>query len=204
MADFLNIGLTGLMAAQAKLNVVSNNISNADTPGYSRQTVIQTTQPSQYMGYGYQGLGARVTGVDRAYNQFLQRQLLQSQSQASYYQTYSDQIAPIDNLVADPDAGLSTAMQQFFDAVQEVADSPSDLAARQSMLSQSNVLVNRFQLLAGQLNEIDAGVEQSLSLTAKDITQYGQQIARLNQEIVRASGAGNGAAPNDLLDQRDQ
>jgi len=204
MADFLNIGLTGLMAAQAKLNVVSNNISNADTPGYSRQTVIQTTQPSQYMGYGYQGLGARVTGVDRAYDQFLQRQLLQSQSQASYYQTYNDQIAPIDNLVADPDAGLSTAMQQFFDAVQEVADSPSDLAARQSMLSQSNVLVNRFQLLAGQLNEIDAGVEQSLSLTAKDITQYGQQIARLNQEIVRATGAGNGAAPNDLLDQRDQ
>lgn len=204
MADFLNIGLTGLMAAQAKLNVVSNNISNADTPGYSRQTVIQTTQPSQYMGYGYQGLGARVTGVDRAYDQFLQRQLLQSQSQASYYQTYSDQIAPIDNLVADPDAGLSTAMQQFFDAVQEVADNPSDLAARQSMLSQSSVLVNRFQLLSGQLNEIDAGVEQSLSLTAKDITQYGQQIAQLNQQIVRATGAGNGAAPNDLLDQRDQ
>jgi len=204
MADFLNIGLTGLMAAQAKLNIATNNISNADTPGYSRQTAIQTTQPSQYVGYGYQGLGARVTGIDRAYDQFLQRQLLQSQSQASYYQTYSDQIAPIDNLVADPDAGLSTAMQQFFDAVQEVADNPSDLAARQSMLSQSSVLVNRFQLLSGQLNEIDAGVEQSLSLTAKDITQYGQQIAQLNQQIVRATGAGNGAAPNDLLDQRDQ
>ncbi|MDK2797617.1 MAG: flagellar hook-associated protein 1 [Tepidiphilus sp.] len=204
MADFLNIGLTGLMASQAKLNVTSNNIANADTPGYSRQTAIQTTQPSQYMGYGYQGMGTQVTGIDRAYDQFLQRQLLQSQSQASYYQTYSDQIAPIDNLVADPDAGLSTAMQQFFNAVQEVADNPSDLAARQTMLSQSEVLVNRFQLLSGQLDEIDASVEQNIALAAQEITQYGQQIAQLNQQIVQATGAGNGAAPNDLLDQRDQ
>ena len=204
MADFLNIGLTGLMASQAKLNVASHNIANADTPGYSRQSAVQTTQPSQYMGYGYVGQGARVVDVERAYDQFLHKQLLQSQSQASYYQNYSDLVAPIDNLIADPDAGLSSAMSQFFDAVQEVANNPSNIAARQTMLSQSEVLVNRFQLLSGQLDEIDASVEQNIALAAQDITQYGQQIARLNQEISRALGVGNGASPNDLLDQRDQ
>ena len=96
MADFLNIGLTGLMASQAKLNVASHNIANADTPGYSRQSAVQTTQPSQYMGYGYVGQGARVVDVERAYDQFLHKQLLQSQSQASYYQNYSDLVAPIE------------------------------------------------------------------------------------------------------------
>ncbi|MBI5780552.1 MAG: flagellar hook-associated protein FlgK [Rhodocyclales bacterium] len=204
MADFLNTGLTGLMASQAKLNVASHNIANADTPGYSRQIAVQTTQPSQYMGYGYVGQGTRVVDVERAYDQFLHKQLLQSQSQASYHQTYSDLVAPIDNLIADPDAGLSSAMSQFFDAVQEVANNPSNIAARQTMLSQSSMLVNRFQMLSGQLDQIDASVEQNIALAAQDITQYGQQIARFNQEISRALGVGNGASPNDLLDQRDQ
>ncbi|WP_142804395.1 flagellar hook-associated protein FlgK [Tepidiphilus sp. J10] len=204
MADFLNIGLTGLMAAQAKLTVASHNIANADTPGYSRQSAVQTTQPSQYMGYGYVGQGARVVDVQRSYDQFLQRQLLQSQSQASYYQSYRDLIAPIDDLIADPDLGISSAMAQFFDSVNEVANNPSSIPARQTMLSQSEALVNRFHLLSGRINEIDAALQQNVSLATQQITQYGQQIARLNQEITRALGVGNGAAPNDLLDQRDQ
>ncbi|WP_142810806.1 flagellar hook-associated protein FlgK [Tepidiphilus olei] len=204
MADFLNIGLTGLMAAQAKLTVASHNIANADTPGYSRQSAVQTTQPSQYMGYGYVGQGARVVDVQRSYDQFLQRQLLQSQSQASYYQIYRDLIAPIDDLIADPDLGISSAMAQFFDSVNEVANNPSSIPARQTMLSQSEALVNRFHLLSGRINEIDAALQQNVSLATQQITQYGQEIARLNQEITRALGVGNGAAPNDLLDQRDQ
>ena len=204
MADFLNIGLTGLMAAQAKLTVASHNIANADMPGYSRQSAVQTTQPSQYMGYGYVGQGARVVDVQRSYDQFLQRQLLQSQSQASYYQSYRDLIAPIDDLIADPDLGISSAMAQFFDSVNEVANNPSSIPARQTMLSQSEALVNRFHLLSGRINEIDAALQQNVSLATQQITQYGQQIARLNQEITRALGVGNGAAPNDLLDQRDQ
>jgi len=204
MADFLNIGLTGLMAAQAKLNVASHNIANADTPGYSRQSAVQTTQPSQYMGYGYVGQGARVVDVQRSYDQFLHRQLLQSQSQASYYQSYRDLIAPIDDLIADPDLGISSAMAQFFDSVNEVANNPSSIPARQTMLSQSEALVNRFHLLSGRIEEIDAALQQNVSLATQQITQYGQQIARLNQEITRALGVGNGAAPNDLLDQRDQ
>ncbi|MFC4487294.1 flagellar hook-associated protein FlgK [Tepidiphilus baoligensis] len=204
MADFLNIGLTGLMAAQAKLTVASHNIANADTPGYSRQSTVQTTQPSQYMGYGYVGQGARVVDVQRSYDQFLHRQLLQSQSQASYYQSYRDLIAPIDDLIADPDLGVSSAMAQFFDSVNEVANNPSSIPARQTMLSQSEALVNRFHLLSDRIEEIDAALQQNVSLATQQITQYGQQIARLNQEITRALGVGNGAAPNDLLDQRDQ
>jgi flagellar hook-associated protein 1 FlgK len=204
MADFLNIGLTGLMAAQAKLTVASHNIANADTPGYSRQSTVQTTQPSQYMGYGYVGQGARVVDVQRSYDQFLHRQLLQSQSQASYYQSYRNLIAPIDDLIADPDLGVSSAMAQFFDSVNEVANNPSSIPARQTMLSQSEALVNRFHLLSDRIEEIDAALQQNVSLATQQITQYGQQIARLNQEITRALGVGNGAAPNDLLDQRDQ
>ncbi len=204
MAGMLNIGLTGLMASQYQLNTTSHNIVNAGVAGYTRQSVSQATQPALFGGAGYLGQGAKLTGVGRQYDEFLQRQLLGANTQASYYSTYNELISPLDNILADPDAGLSPALQQFFDATQEVADNPSNLAARQSLLSQGQVLVNRFQMLDGRMDEIRRDVEQRIDGVAKTITDLAKGIAGLNQQIVGASVRGAESPPNDLLDQRDQ
>src|SRR2546423_1720548 len=145
MASIFDIGLTGLNAAQAGLTTTSHNISNASTDGFHRQNAIQSTQNPQKTGSGFFGSGVRVDTVLRAYSQFLDNSVLQAQTQDSYLQAYQSQINQIDNLLADPNSGLSPALQSFFSAVQDVASNPSSVPSRQSLLSQAQALQSRLQ-----------------------------------------------------------
>jgi flagellar hook-associated protein 1 FlgK len=200
----LQIGLTGLMAARYRLDTASHNIANAHTDGYSRQRVTQSTQFPEYAGFGYIGRGTLLVGVERLYDQFLQGNLLSATTRQAQGEQLKELVAPLDNLVADPDAGLSPALQQFFTAVQEVADNPENVAARQSLLAQGQVLTARFRLFDNRMDEIRQDVEQRLDHVAKQVNVLAKGIAELNQQILRASTRSDEAPPNDLLDQRDQ
>lgn len=200
----LQIGLTGLMAARYRLDTASHNIANAHTDGYSRQRVTQSTQFPEYAGFGYIGRGTLLVGVERLYDQFLQGNLLSATTRQAQGEQLKELVAPLNNLVADPDAGLSPALQQFFTAVQEVADNPENVAARQSLLAQGQVLTARFRLFDNRMDEIRQDVEQRLDHVAKQVNVLAKGIAELNQQILRASTRSDEAPPNDLLDQRDQ
>jgi flagellar hook-associated protein 1 FlgK len=202
--SIFNIGVSGLAAAQAGLLTTGHNISNASTPGYNRQQTVQSTNTPQFTGAGYFGQGANVVTVKRIYNQFLAGQTLSAQTRLAELNAYADQIRQIDGLLADPSAGLSTALNDFFRGVHEVAASPASIPARQSMLSMAQALVGRFQSVDGRLNEIRDGVDTQLAGTVADINSYSTQIAALNQRIILAQAAGPGQPANDLLDQRDQ
>lgn len=201
MAGLLNIGLTGLNAAQAQLSTVSHNITNADRQGYHRQTVGQSYQNPIYSGAGFFGQGTRITDVSRSYNQYLETQVLQADTRRAEYATYNQHISQINNLLADPDAGLAPLMQNFFAGVQEVATNPTSVASRQGLISNAQSLVSGFQAVDQRLNEVRQGVEGELVLTIDEINNYATQIADINQRIVLAQ-AGSTAVPNDLLDQR--
>ena len=75
MADLLRIGVSGLQVSQNALTTTGNNITNANTPGYSRQRTNFEPQPSQYIGVGYLGSGVKVQGVQRVVDQLLIGQL---------------------------------------------------------------------------------------------------------------------------------
>ncbi|MCZ2174345.1 MAG: flagellar hook-associated protein FlgK [Burkholderiales bacterium] len=203
-SSVFNIGVSGLAAAQAGLLTTGHNISNASTPGFNRQQIVQSTNTPQFTGAGYFGQGTNVTTVQRVYNQFLASQTLSAQTRLSELNAYADQIRQVDGLLADPSAGLSTALNDFFRGVHEVAANPASIPARQSMLSMAQALVGRFQSVDGRLNEIRDGVDTQLASTVADINSYTTQIAALNQRIILAQAAGPGQPANDLLDQRDQ
>jgi len=203
-SSVFNIGVSGLAAAQAGLLTTGHNISNASTPGFNRQQIVQSTNTPQFTGAGYFGQGTNVTTVQRVYNQFLASQTLSAQTRLSELNAYADQIRQVDGLLADPSAGLSTALNDFFRGVHEVAANPASIPARQSMLSMAQALVGRFQSVDGRLNEIRDGVDTQLASTVADINSYTTQIAALNQRIVLAQAAGPTQPANDLLDQRDQ
>jgi len=128
--SIFNIGVSGLNAAQASLAVTSHNIANASTDGFHRQTALQGTENPQGTGVGFFGRGVDVETVRRAYSQFLDNAVLTAQTQGSYLDTYNSQISQIDNLLADPSAGLSPALQSFFSSVQDVASNPSSVPSR--------------------------------------------------------------------------
>ncbi len=203
-SSIFGVGITGLNSAQAGLLTTSHNISNVNTPGFSRQTVVQGTNNPQYTGVGFFGAGSNIQTIQRQYDQFLEVQARETQASASHLQRYATQIGRIDQLLGDVDAGLSSAIDSFFEGVHEVASHPADPAARQSMLSASGALVARFKSLDAQLTAARQDVNSQLQANVTSINSIAARIAELNERISTYGAQGNGVQqPNDLLDQRD-
>ncbi|WP_026289697.1 flagellar hook-associated protein FlgK [Thioalkalivibrio sulfidiphilus] len=200
----LGIGVSGLLAFQRALGVTGNNIANSATEGYSRQRIDLSTQIPQFAGNGYFGSGVQVSGVHRIFDQFVETQLRNSTSASEQYALYYDFARRVDNLLADPDSGLAPGLQQFFAAVQDVANDPTSNAARQVLISEAESLVDRFSFLNQRLEEQRNLVNGQIQTTVAEINSLAEAIADLNKDIVAALGRGGGAPPNDLLDQRDR
>ena len=202
MGSLLNIGLTGLNAAQAHLLVTSNNIANANVAGYHRQRAIQSNQVPQYTGNGFMGQGTQIDTIMRAYSQHLENQVLSSSAQLERTTSYLDQVSQINNMLGDSTSGLSPSIEQFFAGMQEVAANPTSIAARQSLISNAEAMVSRFESMYNRLSEIRQGTETDIKSTIDQINMLSGAIADMNQRIIEAQG-GSIHQPNDLMDQRD-
>jgi flagellar hook-associated protein 1 FlgK len=202
--NIFGIGISGLQAAQAGLLTAGHNISNASTPGYTRQQVELTNALPQATGEGFLGNGVDVVTVRRIYSEFLSGEVLTATSQSGSLDIYYSQLQQLDNLLADSSAGLSPALQDFFGALQNVATYPTSTSSRQALLSAASTLAARFETIDQRLADLREGVNQDIAATAQEINNYAAQIADLNQRIIVARSAAGGQPPNDLLDQRDQ
>ncbi len=203
MGNILGNGVSALLAFQRSLATVSHNISNVNTPGYTRQRTDLSTRPPEFTGVGYIGTGVQVTGIERVYDAFLNRQVVTNTASESQFAQFHQLAGQVDNLLGNQSAGLNASLQRFFGALQDVANDPTSTAVRQTLLSSGQSLVQTFHTLSAQLNSLNTNVNQALTTNATDITSLAQGIAKLNGEIVNAQGAGSGITPNDLLDQRD-
>jgi len=201
--NLLNIGKTGLFAAQAALATTGHNIANAGVAGYSRQEVVQASLLGQNSGSGFVGSGTTVADIKRYSDSFLNGQVTSAQTSKSSLDTYYTQITQIDNLLADTTSGLSPALQDFFSSVQNLSGTTGSDAARQAMLSSASTLSTRFQAIDGRLEELQSGVNSQITTNVNEINTYASQIANLNEQI-SAYSASSGRQPNDLLDARDQ
>lgn len=204
MADTLQIGVSGLLAAQRALATTSHNISNVNTPGFSRQRVELGARVPTPQGDGFIGNGVQVNTVARLYDQFLVGQVRSNTTLDSQYSTYYDYASRVDNLLADPKAGLSPTLQEFFKSVQGVSNTPSSIPARQVMLSQSNALVDRYHYLYSNLTTQYASINTQTETTVGEVNRLASGLAKLNQQIIDAQGQAGGQPANDLLDQRDE
>ncbi|MBI4937477.1 MAG: flagellar hook-associated protein FlgK [Nitrosomonadales bacterium] len=196
------IGVSALNAAQIGLATTEHNIANANTPGFNRQQVETSARLPQLIGSGFVGQGTDVVAVKRVYNEFLSGQVLSEQAHSSHLDAYYAQIKQIDNLLADPNAGVSPALQDFFNAANGVSSSPESVPARQTMLSSAQFLTTRFQSINQRLSDMNNNVNSQIGYSVTSINGLAKQIATLNQNIVLAQNTA-GQSPNDLLDQRD-
>ncbi len=201
--SMLNIGTSALLTTQASLSTASHNISNVNTEGYNRQRVTQGTQTPNFEGGYFIGTGVTVNGVERIFDSFLSDQVRIFTSQEKSFDTFSTFARQVDDLLGAPQLSLSAGLQGFFDAIQDVADDPTSIPARQVMLTEADTLAKRFNTLDTQLNAFNQQVNINLDTSVKEVNILSQGIAELNQAITEASG-GAGIPPNDLMDQRDQ
>lgn len=202
-SNLINIGISGLLAYQRSLDTIGHNISNVNTAGYSRQTAELSARPPQVSGYGFVGKGVETVTIQRAYDVFVEASLRSSTSSQAEFEAFHTLASQLDNVLADADAGMNASLQRFFNAVQDVADTPSDPAAREVLLSEGQQLSGQFNDLSGWIESLRSHVNSDLSAGVSEVNRITSSIAALNEKIVVEQGRAGGQPANDLLDQRD-
>ena len=202
MADLLNIGLSGLSASKTQLSITGHNITNVNTPGFSRQNASQATTSPQFSGAGYIGTGTTLVDVRRSYSEFLTNQVRSSTALNSDVAAYKSQIDQLDSLLAGSTTGITPSLQSFFSALQTAAEDPANIPARQLVLAEAEGLARRFNTVYDRLSEQNSFTNKQMAAVTDQVNRLAGSIGSLNEAI--AVAAANGKQPNDLLDARDE
>jgi flagellar hook-associated protein 1 FlgK len=209
----LQTALSGLLAEQQALDVTGNNIANANTEGYSRESAIfESNQPivipatNPITGRGVQlGTGVSVATIARIRNIYLDAQYRTQNSALSGATTQSEELEQAQAAFNEPSsAGIATQLSAFWTAWNSLADSPTSEAAKEGVVSAGEELTRTFNQLSAQLSTISTQAgEQYTSLTGPtgEVQSDANQIAELNGQIKLAEEAGQ--QPNNMLDRRD-
>jgi flagellar hook-associated protein 1 FlgK len=193
--------MSSLAASQDEVNVSSNNLANANTPGYARERVVLEEQPSFSTGtLGDLGSGVAVESVQSIRDPLLDASVQQETQQQSASQEIVTAMQPVQTLFVSGNGGVSDEMSAFFNDLQELSTSPTDPTLRATVLSDAGNLASAFQTTATQLTgtqqSLDLGVTQSVS----QINQLTTQLAQVNGQLITAQGSGQNA--NNLQDQQ--
>jgi len=210
----LQTALSGLEAAQAAIDTTGQNIANASTPGYSRQTVNLSERSSltipalsSVTGDGSQfGTGVDITSITRIRDTFLDSQYRSQNSTENGDNTSSTILGQVQAGLNEPSAdGLSSALNQFYTDWNTLASTPGNQGAQQAVMGDGAAVSDQLNTLSGQLSTLESQVtSQYNTLTDPStgaVANDANEIAQLNGQIAQAQSAGIDA--NSLEDQRD-
>lgn len=201
----LDIARSSLFAHQQYLDVTGHNIANANVEGYSRQRLNLNAGLDIYgMGYpGAVGTGVRVEQLERVRDTLLDRDFRRQQAELQHNQTRLDYLTRLENIYGDlGDTGLQASADRFFDAWQEAAQRPEDLSLRQVLLQRGQDLAEQVQQMDADALQLQQQAQRDLQQTVTRVNAMAEELAALNIEVSKRSGAGE--TPADLLDQRDR
>lgn len=200
----LNTSKGGMFAQQQYINVTSHNISNANTPGFSRQhIVLQTARPQTIAGgVGQIGTGVTVSSIERTRNQFLDFQIRKESSLLGNYGVRQDYLSEIEGIFNEPsDTGISELMSEFFDAWQTLSKNPEKSDARTVVAQKAKALADELNHTYKKLNDTKDNAAKEIQTNLFEVNTILDQLNSINKEIITVTIAGNN--PNDLLDSRD-
>ncbi|UTW02781.1 flagellar hook-associated protein FlgK [Amphritea atlantica] len=192
-SSLLNIGIQATQANQTALSTIGQNISNVNTEGYSRQRVDLVTRPDLS--------GVFVQDIERITDRFLTQQVWTDTSSYNQASAYADLSSRLDNLLAADTHSVSTALDDYFGALQSVVDDPTSTANRELVIAQSDALVKRFNNLDANLKSQAETINAQMDGYASQITSLAANIADLNAKI--SAAAATNRSTNDMRDQRD-
>lgn len=205
MSLFSSIQLANnaLRAQQIGLQVVGQNIANANTPGYIREEVRLAPAATQQLGGLLLGMGVQVVSVNQKIDQFLEERL----RQATADQTGSDvqkqtylQLEALINELSDTD--LSSSLNNFFDSVSEVLNKPDDVSTRNLAVLQGATLAQDISRLSARARQQRSDLNDRVTKSADDVNRLINEIRTLNQRITQAEGGD--ASSSDAVGLRDQ
>jgi len=203
----LGLGARALSAAQRGMDVTGQNISNANTAGYSRQRIEQVAAggsvvPAMWSRSSHPADGVVITGITRIRDEFAEARALSAQGDLSHLSTVKQTYADIETTFGEPsDTGLQEQLAGFWTSWHDIANDPASDAPRAQMLQKAATLAGTFNSLSSRMNQQWLDTREQLVATVSNVNAMASDVARLNAAIRSAVTAGNPA--NELADQRD-
>ncbi len=181
--SIFSTGATALYSAQLAIATTGHNIANVNTTGYRRQELVFETQTPVQTGSGFIGQGASVDTVRRVYNDFLERQVSQNEAGTGYLTRYLEGMKQVDSVLGDRNLGFSKTLQSFFSAMNDLADNPTSVPARQAVLGAAENLSSNISGLGNYLQSLQDGVNVEIEAMVGRINSHAQNIFELNNKI---------------------
>ena len=205
----LNIGASALRTAQTLVDITNQNIANANTPGYSRQSAVvsaSTPEPMPTLSGsgtpGQLGTGVMINTITRARDTFVDGQIRGQLTTQGEVDARGTALTQVEAIVNEPSTtGLSSTLSKYWSAWQEVANTPADSAVRANLVQQGAAVADAFHGQIAQFTQQQHDLDNQVSLAVSNVNTLANQIAAVNTQISQVETSGMHA--NDLRDQRD-
>ena len=201
----LNTMVRGINMNQLSQQTVGHNITNADTEGYSRQSVnlVATRAQAQGSAYGgvFVGTGVDANSLTRARDVYADRQYWAEHSREEYLNARAKEYDKLEAIFNDTTEGVQSALQGFYQAWDTLSVYASDSSTRVNVIEKANVFADKIHTSAKELQEQIEANYNDIRLNVGKLDDMLEQMVALNKEISGAEA--NGAMANDLRDQRD-
>lgn len=200
----LNIGITGLQAAQKALDIIGNNMANAATPGYHRQQVNFTPAYSTFKQNAIIGGGVKSSSVSRMVDNLLEKELLRQGSALAQVAQEYDTLQTVETAFGELSAsgGLNAAIDEFFNAFADLTNHTDEIIWQRQVVTNAETMASKFRTLGSFLGKLDEQVQIEAGNLVEQANIIIIRIAALNDDIEKMELQGTKA--NNLRDERDQ
>lgn len=200
----LNIGYSGLNAAQIGIDTTGHNISNAETEGYSRQRVVTAAATPLYVQPGAVGNGTQITEIARVFDSFVFTRYSNAAQNKENSDTLKKNLEELSSYFPEIDKiGIKNDLQNYFNAWQSLAQNPSNTSLKESLAQQTQTLSQHIQETRSKIKDLQSSLNDQVKVNIDEVNRISEQIAKINIEINKAEAGGVNNA-NDLRDQRSQ
>src|SRR3954452_6959173 len=196
----LRTAMSGLRTVQKGLDTVSSNIANADTPGYTRKVLTQSTVVTSQG----QGVGVQTSNIEREVDTALQRETLTQESRVSNLEVKDQYLGQIEMLHGDPDqeTSLGNVVNQMRDGFAKLMDTPNSIPLQNNVVTLADNLARTLNRLSEGVNTVRKNVQDGIEGSINDINTQFQTIDDLNRKISTSTALGQ--TEPDLEDKRDE
>jgi flagellar hook-associated protein 1 len=202
ISSLLDMGRRGMAVNQSALQTTSHNIANKSTEGYSRQRVDVETNPAIGDGNKRIGTGAKLSGINRTNNPWLEKQIEREGSNLAFLEGRSGAMMKLESVFNEQNVkGLNSSMSDFFNSFRELANSPESLTNRTVVRDTATAMIKNFQDMDRQIGSVTGELNNNISTGINEVNAHVKEIAQLNEKIQSIEIQGTTA--NDERDRRD-
>ena len=199
----LNISLQSMLTEEGAIETTTNNIANANTPGYSRQRPDLEETPPVQIGSLTLGTGVHLSNITSLRDSILDlrvNQETQQQGRLNAFISGGQQIQVLFNETSG--TGLQAPLTAFFNSLSQLAANPGDIPTRQNVITAAQNLAQAFNQASANLTTLQRNTDLSVQQSVSQINSLTAQIAQVNQQVAAAASSGQNAGP--FEDQRQQ